>query len=300
MKHITLAVLAVLALASIVFGQEIQNLLNPGIPKTLALSELTDDYKAYTISLIGNRESTLERVMFGSITTPMTPDGGTSNFSPPGLMILLMSGAQWSKGQELRIGGETFLATYKLVVDSTKQGSVPAPPITEMLHFELELIRVSQIASVSFHEKMTAASVRNTLGLTVGVAREASHRTQSINNLKQIALGTILYSTDYDDVLPSATSSGQAQELIMPYIKSRSTFQPPYGDKTVYLFNVRLSGKTLTSIEEPAETPMWYESRPNGDPPGRAVARTDGSVKRLTEPEFQELAKRFRLVTTYK
>lgn len=87
-----------------------------------------------------------------------------------------------------------------------------------------------------------------------------------ISNLKQIGLGLIQYSQDYDERFPPVAAHGAAfgwADAIYPYIKSNQVFQcpvepnggqhdPRLSGYTDYWFNAQLSEGALRNISEPA------------------------------------------------
>src|SRR6185503_9171096 len=69
-------------------------------------------------------------------------------------------------------------------------------------------------------------------------AKEAAKKTSCLSNLKQIALGTIMYAGDYDDVnSPSEYGAGGAvphitwTTITMPYIKNGDIATDSFGVK---------------------------------------------------------------------
>jgi hypothetical protein len=106
-------------------------------------------------------------------------------------------------------------------------------------------------------------------------AREAARKATCISNLKQIALAAIMYAQDYDEVLPTASSTGnccsahpidpvalwnstwspaaaygaqdywQLGDVLMPYIKSVDLFDCPTLIRRYPTFKVHV--ETLTS-----------------------------------------------------
>ena len=93
-------------------------------------------------------------------------------------------------------------------------------------------------------------------------AKTAAKKSSDLNNTKQIALSTIIYSNDYDNFapLPSKWVDG-----IKPYVKSDSVFRSPavvlkdeneYG----YAFNISVSGESITSFESPSMLLSFFDS----------------------------------------
>lgn len=71
-------------------------------------------------------------------------------------------------------------------------------------------------------------------------ARESARRASCQSNLKQIALGTLQYSQDYDERMPTRTSGNiDIHVKLQPYIKSIQVFRCPsqstYTQKTATL-----------------------------------------------------------------
>lgn len=122
-------------------------------------------------------------------------------------------------------------------------------------------------------------------------ASAARDRTQDMSNMKQVLLATVIYASDYDDVFPKANSTAEVKAVIMPYCKSEEIFHYSQG---MLRFNVRLSGKSMTSLEEPADTPLFWISKPYPD--GRMmVGYTDGHVAMVTMEKWREHVAKYRI-----
>ncbi len=113
-----------------------------------------------------------------------------------------------------------------------------------------------------------------------GQARERARMTTCLSNTKQIGLGIMQYTQDYDDILPvvgvSAQGRGSWMVQIYPYLKSTQIFNcPSFGDagfvpirgaagslNTSYGWNWNLnsvpplgiSGYALSALQNPSET----------------------------------------------
>lgn len=72
-------------------------------------------------------------------------------------------------------------------------------------------------------------------------ARENARRTSCLSNMKQIGLGMIQYTQDYDSTFPAVYNDNIGgkrliwADAIRPYIKSRQIFACPGGPSTVDL-----------------------------------------------------------------
>ncbi|MEN3001183.1 MAG: hypothetical protein ABDI19_04985 [Armatimonadota bacterium] len=97
-------------------------------------------------------------------------------------------------------------------------------------------------------------------------------RKHYVANGKQIATSLLMYCQDYDETFPP---NADVADLIMPYIKNREVFLDLFTGQMI--FSYLLDGQTLTTIENPAETPIgrldW------GDPEFVVVLFADGHVK---------------------
>ena len=84
-------------------------------------------------------------------------------------------------------------------------------------------------------------------------ARESARRSSCLNNFKQIGLGIMQYSQDYDETLPrfsfgngyngfggygaAGDDGARWADMIYPYIKSTQVFNCPSGTKTAAPYN---------------------------------------------------------------
>lgn len=117
--------------------------------------------------------------------------------------------------------------------------------------------------------------------------------TSCLTNVKQLALGCIMYANDYDDILK--LKAGTWSDSIMPYIKNKALFTCPL-DKpgaASYSFNSALSGKNYAVVASPAQTVMIYEGKNkqlNFRHDGKAtVGFADGHVKLVSKEEARSL-----------
>ena len=112
----------------------------------------------------------------------------------------------------------------------------------------------------------------------------------SLSNIKQLGLGILQLSQDYDEVLSFSTAD--FQDRLMPYIKSTEVFQAPALDEDkaiAYAINPAIAGKSLASFDDVARTVAIYEAGPDGRPLFRfngkaAVGFMDGHAA-LVGPE---------------
>ena len=86
------------------------------------------------------------------------------------------------------------------------------------------------------------------------------HRSSCLSNLKQISLGLLQYTQDYDEKFPPAKNAvGGWADLVFPYVKSTQIFQCPNdrsgaGKTSDYFFNTRLLGVSMEKLAAPELT----------------------------------------------
>ena len=137
-------------------------------------------------------------------------------------------------------------------------------------------------------------------------ADAAGANAQSTSNLKQIGLGLLQYTQDYDEKLPPMRSaqsmaeiensarqqrpSGKlstVQQVVYPYVRNSQIFAHPT-TRQLYRPNLNLSGRGLAEVNEPARTVAFYEAAPANDGT-RAVLYLDGHVKRERETDWARI-----------
>lgn len=78
-------------------------------------------------------------------------------------------------------------------------------------------------------------------------ARENARKSACQNNMKQIGVGFLQYTQDYDEMFPQAWSAGQAVcwwEAIYPYVKSQQVFScPSDSNRSINTFPAATTGE---------------------------------------------------------
>lgn len=87
-------------------------------------------------------------------------------------------------------------------------------------------------------------------------------KTRGISNMKQVALAMLMYGTDYDDVLPFVQATKIAARVTEPYCKDRRVWVSVNPNGGQLQLNMCISGVNMTAVEEPAATPLVYDSKP--------------------------------------
>jgi prepilin-type processing-associated H-X9-DG protein len=121
------------------------------------------------------------------------------------------------------------------------------------------------------------------IGVPFAMRAGSQRQTASCqSNLKQLALGMLMYCQDYDEVYPPADDW---QDRVYPYVKNESIFVCPKSGlgRESYEYNPVVSARSLMTVQSPATSAMlWDKGFPSGKGPhkgGWNVAFCDGHVK---------------------
>jgi len=125
------------------------------------------------------------------------------------------------------------------------------------------------------------------------IARDSARAVSCLSNMKQLCLGAIMFSQDWDEKFKLKAES--YKKSIMPYVKNEGIFKCPSdsGAGSSYSFNANLAGISLAKIHAPAETVLLYEGK-NGKLDFRhggkaAVGFADGHAKLLDAAAAKKL-----------
>ena len=226
-----------------------------------------------------------------------------------------------TRGDTLVAGGETYLIAYRAKADpaamaaaldrmrrhlpddgsgplETDDGFVRMRASDTLLLCLLNTRSMGDLNDIrAFDPKIDIAS-----DAQIDRADAAGANATSNSNLKQIGLGILQYSQDYDEILPpmrSAQSMAEirrpynarqlatVQQVLQPYLRSTEIFAHPT-TRQLYRPNLNLSGRGLAEIPEPARTVAFYEAAPAPDGT-RAVLYLDGHVKREQETNWPQI-----------
>lgn len=289
------------------------------LPATLKPSELPDGYKAYKIQSIGGNGF---GDIFGSPFSLVMMGGMGSSRDAAMMELLDVLDLTWTRGEVIQLisqagredldkllkgvtaqpGGdwETYLVTYKADIGMGEMRAIGENPgKVSGVSLKLHLIKFKAISSVTPEPEFTKDRLVQALETSgAAIAKEPSDvdrakRAAALSNVKQIDLGLIMYGGDNDDYLPFVQSTAEIKKDIAPYLKSDSLWDT-LNPKSRFLFNMCLSGVSFTAIPDPAATPMIYESAPGADGT-RVVGFVDGHAKRVSEAEWQGMAKYLKL-----
>lgn len=243
----------------------------------------------------------------------LTPDwssmrvGQASNMQDYTQMLSSMfsgGGVYYTRGEILKVGDIKYLVAYAPPTNKVDMAAMMNPrpdpamfkpaKLTPDTVLTLALINASSLTSLSEirpFDLQEEVRRNNDEATQTPKADETTTRPTSVSNLKQLSLALLMYTQDYDEVLPPVKSPEKFRPLLQPYVKNESLFFVPNTEpKQAYLSNVSLSYHTQGEINNPAETVLFYEPQVATDGT-RAIAFADGHVKRKPEAEFQLLLK---------
>lgn len=239
----------------------------------------------------GGTNTDLLKQMFGSPATLAVDSVVTLVEEPEGdhvrvaaeFRLKLPSGSQGTKNQT---------ATFVDMLTLTKQGEkwllMMDPTLTPSSGGGSEgspLLVMGQIRPFSFAVALASSPE---LVKIFENARNAARAASCTSNMKQIALGVMMYTQDYDELTPNKPAAYADQ--IFPYVKNRAVFTCPLdpAGTSSYTFNSGIAGVPLSAMADPAKTVMIYEGKDgklNYKHDGQAVVGfMDGHCK-LLKPE---------------
>jgi hypothetical protein len=222
----------------------------------------------------------------------------------------------FTRGATITIGDQQFLIGYRLPVQGIDFGALMAmgapgrgapgappklpqrPAITPETELSLVLINLRAIASISDIRPFDMAEVMKpaTPGPLEGIfekSKEKAQATSATSNMRQLALGVLMYCQDYDEALPPMRDAAALKKTVLPYVKSEGVFRSPATGQP-FQPNPRLAGRRLRQLGQPSNVVMLYSLVP--EPDGhRLVARLDGAVRAVTTEEWKKLARTQRL-----
>jgi hypothetical protein len=123
-----------------------------------------------------------------------------------------------------------------------------------------------------------------------------------VGHSHNLAFALLMYTSDYDGVLPYVSDTETIKAIIRPYVKVPtgsganrekdhrevwSTHNPAHSE---FLFNTAIGGAMGSNIPRPADTVMLYESKTwqNGT---RIVSFQDGHTKRVAKEDWAVASK---------
>lgn len=247
------------------------------MPLAYSVSDLPDDFSAVKVQF-GGKGMDLFGGMSGMFMGMMGAMGGGGGEQDPeqaaAMKFFTYMEISWTKGETAKIGTSDFLVTYKFDFDMSMMMGEGPPDLSKM-PLRLHLVKLDAIEALIPRPDIKKSDL--VLGVA-GVASSRNSQTSALSNAKQLALGMIMYTSDWDDLFPWPQSTSKTQEVIEPYLRNNNVWDTGNPESSRFLFNMNLGGVSYEDIESPAETPMFFESKawPDGS---RIVAFADGSAK---------------------
>jgi hypothetical protein len=265
----------------------------PTGPNTMKPADLPDGYKAMEIKTSGmDSFDLMGSSMF--MLQDMGSGSGTANGPDPKMMQAIT--LYWTKNEWVTLwSNHAYLVAYKVDLPSmvARAGAAREPSLVRTL------INTDQIVSVVPRDDISKADFLSMLGLSASGtqtqdAQIAALRTLTLSNAKQLALATIMFASDNDDVLPYSKSSRGAMKAIMPYIKDNEVIHTKNPNGGWFQYNMSVSGVSDTAAAEPSNTPLFYDSKewPDGR---RVVAFLDGHAKVVSKEDWAGMQKYLNL-----
>lgn len=276
--------LVLLAFALPAFGQDTEGQVQQSMtfkqllsgtapPLAMQLKDLNGDWRRMSVSGAAD-------IGMGGYMSMLT-----SMFSGMGV-----GGVYYTRGDTVTIGSETYIIAYspktrKVDFAALMHASTPPAPekLTPDTTLTLSLLNQRTIGSLT---DIQPFDINEEIGASETVAADSA-TTTSLNNLKQITAGLLLYAQDYDEVLPPIKDPASVKQLIQPYLKNVADFTNPITHQ-LYQVNLILSAHKLKDIPDPAAMVLFYEDSPAPDNT-RGVAFLDGHVKRIPETQWPAL-----------
>lgn len=112
-----------------------------------------------------------------------------------------------------------------------------------------------------------------------GRARENARRTSCLNNAKQMGLGLMQYTQDYDERLPFSNAEGTWAKHIFPYTKSTQVYNCP---STPYKLTVTTDNGQGASYATNGHISSWEFSRSVSEMPNSAGTAMFAESSRFT------------------
>ncbi len=112
--------------------------------------------------------------------------------------------------------------------------------------------------------------------------------------LRLLTLALRMYTEDYHRVLPPFNNSTRLETLLSPYLAPYQGYPNLFVDpinRTRFGVNPSLSGKSLSTIPNPANIIVFYQQAPDPRTGKRWVAFLDGHVKAIDNQQWQKLSK---------
>lgn len=263
------------------------------IVQSMKPADIPDGFRAVKIKVPGDAGiGDMFGGMFGLMGFAMRSGGGGEGGEQEQQMQLLsVLDASWTKGDAVTLGGETYLVTYRMDLGLAEMAAEKMPEIELRLHL-VNWKSISMISPMPHVTKQRLIDLSKSGGASPAEA-PGDGKAATISNAKQIGLAMLMYSADWDDVLPYPQSTKAVQFVTQPYVKNLDIWKTHNPNAGQFQFNMALGGVLTTSVENPNEVPVFYESItwPDGT---RVVVYLDGHVRAIDRAEWDGLQQYLR------
>ncbi|MBS1721978.1 MAG: hypothetical protein JSS66_03105 [Armatimonadetes bacterium] len=281
------------------------------VPLSFKVADLPGDYKPVHIKVSGSGGGGFFDMLMGMLG-PFAMMGGSSPKDQDSAAFMAVIDLSWTKGDVVKVQGKDFLVTYKWSIEprdlmtQTANNSTDskANPLADT-PLSLALVAVDNIAAISpangvtkedlikvqtmkMHsdaEAAAAGTAPTEVAHDAPAAEAATPDDQGLSHAKQLGMALQIYAQDYDDVLPYAQGTKAVQFVTYPYVKNIDVWKTMNPNGSDFRFNIAVGGSSLPAIDLPAETVMFFESKPWPDGT-RLVTFLDGHARRVTHDEW--------------
>lgn len=122
----------------------------------------------------------------------------------------------------------------------------------------------------------------------------AAKKTVTLTNLKQLAIGALLYAGDYDNRLPNPPDTDTVFNVLFPYLKNRGVFNSENPLSSKISWNLSIGGLLVNSLKDTAQVPMFFEPIAWADG-SRGVAFVDAHCKFLKPDQWKSAQPKLNL-----
>ncbi|HJP83700.1 MAG TPA: hypothetical protein VJ835_09370, partial [Fimbriimonadaceae bacterium] len=200
----------------VAYGQDLGTALkDPKLPQKISPKDLADDMYAIKITYEkqGGGNDFFSMLMnpmmamlgaFGSMTS-----GGDAKTTDPNQSAALAFfdrlGTCWTNGSTVKMYGQDFLVTYSVQINLAEMKNSSAPPDLSKMDLTLTLINTKSIVSIAPQPQLTKEEwLKSPAPMKPPPEGE---RSEATSRMKQLSLAAIMYTADYDDVIPYVQSS---------------------------------------------------------------------------------------------
>jgi len=194
------------------------------------------------------------------------------------------------------VKGDKATATLQVTMEMPKEKAHAQTESVDLVRVDNDWLIVPSSQLGGGKEILAGLALMTTIDVseTFLRAKEAAKKTVCLSNIKQLALGVMMYLTDNDDRFTMNPSKLKA--TLHPYVKNDTLWYCPNAskDKAAYSINANLLNKNANNIMDPASIVMLYEGT-KGQLDFRhggyaAVAFADGHAKMINAEMAKKLS----------